>query len=163
MNVREVLNTVMAATGKSQAEIAASIEKSPQQLSQKMVRNSLRAEEMLEILDANGIEMLLKITETGEIIPVMKKGHGHRIKGMADRVIYDTGVSSAISNSFYADGVNEYDENGEAQELYVDQQGRYFIAEYNVRNPEKERVRAIPESIALAFKEKYGIEIEKMV
>ena len=161
MTVREVFNTVLPALGLTQAEAVAKIGWTPQKMSQKNTRDTLRANDFLRILEVNGVEVLFKIKETGETLTVQLSGHGHRMRGMADRVIYDTAASGALSNSFYADGVNEYDENGEAQELYVDRQGRYFIAEYNVNNPDKERICSIPANIAKAFIEKYGTDIEK--
>ena len=161
MTVREVFNTVLPALGITQAEAVAKIGWTPQQMSQKNKRDSLRASEFFRIMEANGVEILFRIKGEEEFLNVLLSGHGHRIKGMADHVNYDTAAAGAISNSFYADGINEYDENGEAQELYIDQQGRYFIAEYNIKDPDRERVRAIPASVAVAFIEKYGTEIEK--
>lgn len=161
MTAREVLNTVLPAIGKTQADVAASIEWTPQQLSQKLTRCSLRTDEFLEIMEANGIEVMFKIKETGEVLEVKLNGHGRRLKGMSDRVKYDTAAAGALSNTFYADGENEYDEKGEAQELYVDTQGRYFIAEYHADDPSKDQITAIPASVAEAFIAKYGTTIEK--
>lgn len=161
MTVREVLNTVLPAVGMNQADAAEKLGWKPQQMSQKLVRDSLRASELFKLMDAIGVEIVFKLKETGEALNIRLVGHGHRMKGMADRVIYDTAASGALSNSFYADGVNEYDENGEAQELYIDQQGRYFFAEYNAADPGKEKIRATQASVAAAFIEKYGTDIEK--
>ena len=160
MTVRDVLDSVLPVIGKNRQEAVESLGWTKQKLSSKVVRGSLRASELLDILEANGIEPLFKVRETGEIISVRITGHGRRLKGLSDGVKYDTGKANAISSTFYADGVNEYDSNGEAQELYIDQEGRYFFAEYNQKDPSKERVRSIPGSIAAAFIEKYGTEIK---
>lgn len=161
MNTREVLNAVLPAIGKTQADMAASIGKTPQQLSQRMVCKTLRTDDFLEAMENLGIEVIFKVKETGEIVKFRKKGHGRRLKGMADHVRIDTAAADALSNSFYADGVNEYDSNGEAQELYVDTEGKYFMAEYNAIDPAKDRIRSVPAHIAAAFIEKFGTEIEK--
>lgn len=161
MNTREVLNAVLPAIGKTQADMAVSIGKTPQQLSQRMVHNTLRADDLLCAMEKLGVEVMFKVKETGEIVKIRRTGHGRRLKGMADRVKYDTASADALSNSFYADGVNEYDTNGEGQELYVDADGRYFMAEYNSVDPTKDRIRSVPASMAAAFIEKFGTEIEK--
>ena len=82
MKVKEVFNSVLPAIGKTQAEAAANIGWKPQQISQKMTRDSLRAAEFLQIMEANGVEVLFRIKETGETIPVRRDGHGRRLKGM---------------------------------------------------------------------------------
>ena len=159
MTVREVFDSVLPAVGKNHETAVAPLGWTKQKISSKMVRNSLKAAELLDILEANGIEPLFRVKETGEIITVRIPGHGRRVRGVSDGVKYDTGKSSAISGTFYADGVHEYDDNGEAQELYIDQQGRYFFAEYNRTDPSKDRVRSVPGGVAAAFIEKYGTEI----
>lgn len=164
MTVREVFNAVLPAIGRTYSEAAAKIGWSRQQMSQKMARDSLRARDLLKIMEANGVEVCFRIKETGEIIQLFQckvPGHGRRIKGMSHKVKYDTEKANALSNTFYADGKNEYDENGEAQELYVDANGRYFLAIYHKDAPQEDFINAIPGSIAAAFVEKYGVEIEK--
>ena len=158
MTSKQVLNSVLPAIGKTQAEAAAELGWTPQQISQKISRDSLKVSDLLKLLEANGVEIVFRNKKTGELIETRIPGHGRRVKGMSDGVRYDTAASNALSNSFFADGVNEYDENGEAQELYVDLSGRYFFAEYS---PKGSRVRAVPASIAAAFIEKYGTDIEK--
>ena len=161
MTVKEVFNSVLPAMHLTQAEAAEKLGWNKQQISQKMVRDSLRARELLQIMDLNGVDVVFRNRETGEEIKIMSFGHGHPIKGMSDGVKFNTVHADALSNNFYADGVNEYDENGEAQELYVDPSGRYFFAEYNMNDQKKERVRAVPASVAKAFIDKYGTVLEK--
>ena len=161
MTVKEIFDAVLPALGKSQAAVATSIGWSPQQLSQKLVRNSLRACELIDIFDANGIDLSLTIRDSGEPIVIRRSGYGRRLKKMCDRVRFDTQAAEALSNSFYADGENEYDANGEAQELYVDADGRYFIAEYFRDDPSRDKIRSVPAAVATAFIEKYGTDIHK--
>ena len=79
---------------------------------------------------------------------------------MVDRVTYDTAASNAISNNFYADGVNEYTD-GKAMELYIDKEGRYFFAEYSNWEGGKDRISPVSAAEAAAFIEKYGTELDK--
>lgn len=164
MTTREVLNSVMAHLGLSQAKFAEKIGWGQPIISQRLARESLRANELFDLMEANGIEVLFRDKATGEILNIltpMTPGHGRRLKGMDNRIKFDTGLSSAISNTFYADGVHEYDENGEAQELYLDIKGRYFFAEYHESEHEKDRIVLVPKSVAEAFAKQYGREIEK--
>lgn len=161
MTVREVIKTVLIHCGISQAKFVERIGWSQQLISQRLARNSLRAAEMFRLMEASGIEILFRDKETGEILEILTSGHGHRLKGMSDSVKYDTEAAKALSNSFYADGENEYDENGQAQELYVDTKGRYFLANYDANDRKNEKITAIPKSVADAFREKYGPVIEK--
>lgn len=161
MTAKELLNGLLPVLEISQTEAASRIGWGKMKLSSKVTKDSLRVSEFMDIMDACGVEVVFKKKDTGEQIMLRKAGHGHRLKGMADGVIYNTALSTALSNTFFADGVNEYDQNGEAQELYIDQEGRYFIAEYNCKDPKKERVVAASHFVAAAFIEKYGTEIEK--
>lgn len=161
MTAKEVLTSLLAALGVTQKEAADRIGTTKMNLGAKLARDSLRVSEFFQILDAVGVEVVFRKKDTGEFIRPMKKGHGHPIRAMADGVIYNTALSCALSNTFYADGVNEYDQNGEAQELYIDHEGRYFIAEYNCRDPKKERVISASAHVAEAFIAKFGTSIEK--
>lgn len=160
MTSKEVLAAALRDTGKTQAEAAAKIGWVPQQLSARLTRNSLRADELLDLLDGLGVELTLTVRETGKVIRSHIQGAGRRVKGMVDRVTYDTAASDALSNNFYADGVNEYTD-GKALELYVDKEGRYFFAEYSSWEGVKDRITPVTAETAAAFIEKYGTELDK--
>lgn len=110
----------------------------------------------------NSIENWIKfgMRKTGEILKPHVSGHGRRLCGNCDKITFDTAAAEAISNSFYEDGVNEFNADGEAAELYVDSEGRYFMAEYHT-DTSKDRLRTVQSSVAAAFVEKYGTQIEK--
>ena len=160
MTQKEVLAAVLKATGKTQAEAATNVGWVPQQLSARLVRNSLRADELLALLEGLGVELSFTIKETGEKVRTHINGMGRRVKGMVDKVIYDTATSDALANNFYADGINEYTD-GKALELYIDREGRYFFAEYSNWEGTKDRISPVSGKDAAAFIEKYGTEIDK--
>ena len=160
MKANDMLAAAIRATRKTQAEAAARIGWMPQQLSARLVRNSMRADEFLNLLEGLGIEITLTVKETGEVVRTHIQGAGRRVKAMVDRVIYDTATSDALANNFYADGVNEYTD-GKALELYVDKEGRYFFAEYTNWEGGKDRISPVSANDAAAFIEKYGTKIEK--
>ena len=161
MTSKEAINAALKATGKTQAEAAAKIGWVPQQLSARLTRNSLRADEFLEIMDAIGVEVQMKVMETGEDVKIHIAGAGRRVRGMVDRVIYDTASADALANSFYEDGENEYSAEGTATELYIDREGRYFFVEYTNETGCKDRIVSASANVAAAFIEKYGTELHR--
>ena len=161
MKARTALMVALRATGKTQAEAADAIGWSLLQLNQRMVRGTLRFDDLMRILDALGIDVSLTVRETGEQLRVHEVGHGRRVKGTSNKVKYDTASADALSNNFFEDGINEYNANGQASELYVDDEGRYFIAQYTALEGEKDSIFAVTPDIAKAYIEKYGVELEK--
>lgn len=161
MIAREVLNAALLNRGVTQAESAAMIGWTAQKLSQRLIRNSLRADDFIRLMDALGIEIEFKDKETGEPLKMHTSGYGRRVKGVSDKIQFDTDQSEPLSNSFYEDGVNEFGEDGRAVELYIDKEGRYFFAEYSANEGERDRVRSASASVAAAFIEKYGTDLHK--
>lgn len=157
---KEALAAALKETGKTQAEAATKIGWAPQQLSARLMRNSLRADEFLDLMDAIGVDVTLTVRETGEVVKAHIAGAGRRVRKMVNKVIYDTAASDALANNFYADGVNEYGD-GKAMELYIDREGRYFFAEYTNWEGAEDRITPVSASDAAAFIGKYGTEISK--
>lgn len=160
MTAKEILDAAVKATHTTQAELAKKIGWTPQQLSSRIVRNSLRADDFLSLLDASGVDVAFTVRETSEAVKPRIAGAGRRVRAMVDKVIYDTAMSDALANSFYADGVNEYND-GKALELYIDREGRYFFAEYSSWEGVKDRITPVSASDAAAFIERYGVELHK--
>lgn len=158
MTSKEILTTALKGTGKTQAEAAAKIGWTPQQLSARLGRNSLRADELLAIMDAIGIDVILKVRDTGAELKTHVAGVGRRVRCMANRIIYDTRDANALANNFYSDGINEYND-GKAMELYVDREGRYFFAEYTNWEGVRDRITPVTANDAAAFIERYGTNL----
>ena len=157
MRAKEVFAAALKATGLSQAKLAKMAGMPEQSIGQKInVRESIRADEFFELLDIMGISIVFFVKSTGEAL-LKESQHGKRVVGMSDGVIYDTKESQIVASSFFADGVNEYGPDGKAQELYVDKEGRYFVAEYSDEEDVKDRVRSVPSNMAEAFLKLYGI------
>lgn len=160
MASKEILKAACKATGTSQNDGAKKIGFTKQQLSSKIIRGTLRADEFLNFLDAIGIDVEFRVRETGKVVKVNVAGMGERVQRMVDKVNYDTAASDALANNFYADGVNKFTD-GKAMELYVDKAGRYFFAEYSDWEGVKDRITPVTASVAAAFIAKYGTEIQK--
>lgn len=161
MTAQEVLAAACRAAGTTQAQAAKAINLSPRSLSQRFMRNSLRADDLFKMLDAIGINVQMTVRETGKPVFVNNSGYGRRVRAMSDRVVYDTGRADALSNSFWEDGEHEYDAYGKASELYIDSEGRYFLAMYTNVEGEKDKVKAVTADVAAAFIEKYGTKLDK--
>lgn len=125
----------------------------------KLTRDTIGATEFIELLEANGASVIIVNKKTGERIYPYVQGHGEPAKGMSDYVHYDTATSYALSNTFFENGVTEYDKYGKAQELYIDREGRYFFVNYEKNK--RPKIRGTTPATALAFMEKYGPELEK--
>lgn len=87
MTSKEALSAALKGIGKTQAEAAVKMGWVPQQLSARLGRNSLRADEFLELMDAIGVDVVLKVRETGEVLKAHISGAGRRVRGMVNRVI----------------------------------------------------------------------------
>lgn len=160
MTSRELMDAALVKTKTTQAGLARQMGWTPQNFNLRLNRNSIRADEFLAIMDALGVDVTFTMRESGEILKPHVRGHGRRLCGNCDKITFDTAAAEAISNSFYEDGVNEFNADGEAAELYVDSEGRYFMAEYHM-DSSKDRLRTVQSSVAAAFVEKYGTQIEK--
>lgn len=160
MTSREAIIAALKATGTTQAEGAARLGWSAQQLSGRLMRNSMRADEFLEFMDAIGIDVSFVVRESGAALKTHIAGAGRRVRAMVDKVKYDTEAASALANNFFADGKNEYTD-GKAMELYVDDQGRYFFAEYTNWEGAKDRITPVSGRDAAAFINKYGTDLHR--
>lgn len=163
MTTKEAVAAACASVGKTQAEAAKLMGWAPQQLWGRISRGSMRSDEFLKLLDIIGVDFTMTVRETGEPVTGVKShvaGVGRRVRAMVDRVVYDTDSSDALSNNFYADGVNEYSD-GRAMELYVDNEGRYFFAEYSNWKGAKDRITPVPADVAASFMDKYGTKLDK--
>lgn len=160
VTAKEAIMEALRSVGKTQADAAHAIGLTPKQLSERLVRGTLRADQFLEILDAIGIDVTFTAKCGGKPIDVMIRGAGRRVKQMVDRTIYDTADSNAIANNFYADGIHEYID-GHALELYLTRDGRYFFAEYSNIEGVKDRISPINAEAAADFIEKHGTELHR--
>lgn len=160
MASKEILEAVLRDTGTSKSAAAAKIGWLPQTLSNRLRMKTLRADEFLELMEALGVNITYTIKETGAVVRIRIPGAGRKVRKMVNGVIYDTSTASAISNNFYADGVNEYTD-GMARELYKDNENRFFFAEYSSLEGVKDMIIPITANDAAEFIKKYGTEIDK--
>lgn len=155
----KLIKDAIKQSGISQAAVAKKMGWVPQQLSARLVRNSTNADEFIAILGAIGFDVSIAEKGTGDFLAV--PGHGRRVKQMVDHVVYDTAKACAMSNTFFADGKNEYAPDGKASELYLDKQGRYFVAEYSNWAGVKDRIVPVTIETAMEFMKRNGMGTNK--
>ena len=91
-------------------------------LCNKFRRNSLSADEFMKILDILGYEMQIVSKDTQEEVKLRKTGIGPRLKMMVNGIKYDTYKADAICHTDA--------EKPSFDEVYRDDEGRYFVAHY---------------------------------
>lgn len=155
MNAKEALNSVLRYTGTTQKQAAELMKWTPAQLSLRVKRGSLRVDDFMTILDMLGIDVQFIDRKTGKNVRPPIRGHGRRVSRMVNLVTYDTANADAITSNFYADGKNEYND-GMAMELYIDQEGRYFFAQYSSMGGVRDSIIPVEKEDAMAFIAKYG-------
>lgn len=160
MTVKDALTMSLQATKKTQTECAELMKWTVSKMNRKLNGGKFWADEFLKLMDVLGLDVQLVDRETGKIIKPMHQGAGPRVRQMVNGITYDTYQADALSNSFYADGVNKYTDD-QAKELYMDREGRYFFAEYATYQ-ERGRITPIDPETAARFIKKYGTEIYKV-
>ena len=153
----EALRAAMFSAGVSQNEAAELAGMTKQALSTKIVNQSFKAKDWIQVLDAIGVDVVLVNRKTGgKIRPSLNlRGKGPRVKGTSNGIRYDTEFSDCLASSFYADGEHEYTD-GVAEELFIDADSRYFMVVY--QEGERPRVNGVSGNVAKAFIQRYGIK-----
>ena len=161
MDIKELVYSALEIADVSMLEACKRMGWITGQLTSRLARGSLRADEFYQLMDCIGIEVKLIKKETGGEVTVKRAGAGRRIQAMVGKVKYDTARSNALANSFYADGEHEYNDEFKATELYQDNDGRFFFAEYTNWEGGVDRISPVNGAVAAAFIEKYGTELHK--
>ena len=160
MRAKEVFAAALKEVGMTQKEAANLSGTTELRIGQRInMRETIHADEFFHILDSIGIDTVFYVRKTGALL-VKEPKHGKRVTGMSDHVKYDTDAAHLLASSFYADGEHEYGDDGKAQELYVDREGRFFVAEYSCNEDEPDRVRSVPINMAIAFIKQYGLPVK---
>ena len=161
LEVKEITRAILKVKGYTIQRLEDLVGAYRQELEYKILRRgSISCKEYFEVLDIVGIVPVFFLKETGEelskaVDEKLRKSEHFRVVGTSDRKQYDTQKSKFICSSFFADGKHEYGPDGKAQDLFQDQDGMYFIADYDKTSADKAKVRALPVNVALAFIERY--------
>ena len=124
MTIAEICKDLISRSPRQQQEVAVSMGMTPQGLSNKLRRNSLSAQQMMNLLDILGYE--IKIVEKSgddEVLP-RTRGVGERIRMMVNGQRFDTYRADALGHTTEAPDGMMFDE------LYRTDDGQYFVAHY---------------------------------
>lgn len=135
MKSRDVLRSLLRWKKKTLADCADMIGIGKKRLYQQNSAGTLRSDTMLQMVDAMGFDVAFRNRETGEVW-LYKEPHG-KLEGSSQYKRYNTASARPLA----------YD--GEI-ELFSSGQD-YFFADYK-----NGRVKAVPESVAKPFIDRYG-------
>ena len=120
MTVADIVKEIIKKSDLQQAQVARLMDWTPQNLSNRLGRNTLYAEDFVKLLDVMGYKMLIVEKDTEEEVKTRKRGKAPRIQMMVNGVKYDTYKADALGCLSFAE--NLY------QELYKTDEGEYFVA-----------------------------------
>lgn len=150
VKIADVCRDLIKASGLKQSEVARKMGWQPPNLSNRLRRNTLSADEFTKFLDALGYEMKIVEKDSGDEFEARNRGVGPRLQIMVNGVSYDTHKANAICHS--------ETENDMFIELYRDSEGRYFVACYVLWEGGVSTITPIGEEDAAKLVEKYATE-----
>ena len=150
MKALDYINEALIARGKSRLWLSKQMGLTPQNLSRKLLNNTITTREFLSALSHLGYEIKLIESEASELTTTRKRGVGPRVRQMIDGVIYDTFKAEALCYTTPRDGW--------FMELYKDDNGRHFVAHYTEWESGTNHISLCGEADAMGLCEKYGKE-----
>ena len=122
MNIAETVKELIKMSDLQQAQIARLMDWTPQNLSNRLGRNTLYAEDFVKLLDVLGYKMIIVEKESEEEVKTRKRGKAPRLQKMVNGVKYDTYRADAIC---YKETVKDC----MFHELYRTDDGEYFLVQ----------------------------------
>ena len=122
MTVAEIVKELIKTTDLQQAEVARLMGWTPQNLSNRLGRNTLYAEDFMKLLDVIGYKAVIVEKETEEEVKTRKRGIAPRLQMMVNGVKYDTYKADALCHT-------EPIQDCMFHELYQNEEGEYFLAQ----------------------------------
>lgn len=149
MSQNDIINAVMAYKGVSSAEVREAMGISTrQQMGYKMDNGTIRVDELIQMLDVFGFELVLRDLRDGRLLPV--EGIGGQKYGMRGN------LGGLYRNNKKCHLLSLYEEDGVRKELYQDpRDDAYFLACYAANG--KVRKRIVNEARAKAIIEAHPI------
>jgi len=134
MRTRDLIRAITKWSGKTYMDCADALGLNRQRWYRRIVNDSFTAEELNKVVEACGMKLAII---KGDEFWIPREAHGS-LRAMDNGKRYSTAGSRALAY----DGENE---------LFVDLDGDYFLADY-----ENRKIKAVNPTTATAFAEKYG-------
>lgn len=143
MTAHRLIRQACVQRSKTQGELASSIGVSPKVLSEQLISGRIPFGRFSQILAELGYEV--KVEPLGGGVPVepQMRGISKDIRQMVDGVVYDTRKADAVCHTS--------EQSGWYNELYQDQEGRYFVVRNSLWNRENSYIRPCLEKEAKAM------------
>lgn len=141
MTVAEIAKELIKKSDLQQAEVARLMGWTPQNLSGRLSRNSLSAEDFRTLLDVIGYKAIIVEKDNQEEIKTRKKGIAPRLRMMVNGVKYDTYKADALCHS-------EPIQDCMFHELYRTDEGKYFLAQVMLCDGAVDSITPIDEEAA---------------
>lgn len=119
--IAETVKELIKMSDLQQAQIARKMGWTPQNLSNRLGRNTLYAEDLVRLLDVIGYKLIIAEKESDEEVTTRKRGKAPRIQMMVNGVKYDTYKADALGYLSFAENLYH--------ELYKTSEGEYFLAQ----------------------------------
>jgi len=129
MTVKERVDAIISASGKEDWEIASAIGISSRMFTARRNAGSFTAEQFFDICEFCGVDAKMYMKKSGVNVLDRAERMNRHIRRMVDGIVYDTEHAVSFSNNFGSDGPE--------MELFRDDDGNYFFAEYLGKNSDK--------------------------
>ncbi len=148
MTPTEILKDLIKRSPMQQKEVAERMGWSPEGTSNKLRRGTISADEFAQMLEILGYEMKIVEIDTSAEVTARRRGVGKRLNMLVNGIRYDTYKADAICHS---------DESKDMfVELYRDDEGRYYVANYVNWEGGISSISPIGEADALTLMEELG-------
>lgn len=149
MKASDIVKDALQLRGVLQKELAERVGQDHKYLSKKLTTNNMKAQELIDLLHELGYEIMLVDRQEGwKTVSVRRRGTGPRVKRMVDGVTFDTAKADALCHTDV--------EDGRYIELYLDQEGRFFIVHYSLWQKEDASITLCQEDEARHLFDEYG-------
>ena len=142
----ELIREALAATGKTQVELAANMGWSKQNLHSRLKNDSVSYEELVKMMGFCGYEVKV-LDADGNELEVKTGSTSPRLVKMVDGVTYDTGKAESICTSKKSPDDEFY------TELFKDASGAYFVAYFELWDGGHSHISPLDENGAQHFLE----------
>ena len=149
MKASDIVEDAICIRGVLHKDLAELTGKDYKYLSKKLSTNSMKAQEMVDIIQELGFEIkLVDRHREGQVVSIRHRGTGPRVKRMVGGITFDTSKSDALCHSDV--------EDGRYMELHRDQEGRFFIVHYSFWQKEDATITACSEEEARHLFSRYS-------
>lgn len=158
LSASDVIRKAFADSGYSKASFGRVIGCTGQNISLRLSRNSITADEFIKWLDMLGYDVTITSRKTSRSIEDEEVDWNTRVRWtrcVVDGKKFNNRTAEVISNTFAVGTDGIFDENGHASELYKIADGTFILVDYS-KEPGKDVVSTASQATAEAFIEKYG-------